>query len=67
MFGGTQVKKFFHMVEKDKISNIAIARLMDAIFEKKASGFILRLLNREELIKFLSLKFKDYERGSEKR
>lgn len=56
------------MVEtKDKISNIAIARLMDAIFEKKASRFILRLLNREELIKFLSLKFKDYERGSEKR
>lgn len=59
MFGSTQVKKFFHMVEKDKISNIAIARLMYAVFDDEARPFIIRLLSKEELLQFLYLNFQE--------
>lgn len=53
------------MVEtKDKISNIAIARLMYAVFNDEARPFILRLLTKEELIEFLMLNFKEKEENA---
>lgn len=47
------------LTDMERNNNVPIARLMDAIFGRKSMRLVLRLLSREELIQFLSLKFKE--------